>query len=100
MDRPKPPSIFSPSPLAGEREDDLLLVSRVRGSEGDPCCLLMKVLLILCAICVIAACDTIPPSPTPTRALSGPTLEPSPTILPLMQAQMPTQLLYVGQDDP
>jgi len=60
----------------------------------------MKFLPILLALVVIAACDNIAPTPTPTRALSGPTLEPSPTILPLMQAQMPTQLLYVGQDDP
>jgi hypothetical protein len=58
-----------------------------------------KLIAVLCLL-VIAACDNVPPSPTPTRALSGPTLEPSPTILPLMQAQMPTQLLYVGQDDP
>ncbi len=60
----------------------------------------MKRLLFLVALCAIAACDNVPPSPTPARLLSGPTLAPSPTILPLMQAQEPTQLLYQGQNDP
>ncbi|MEO8394073.1 MAG: hypothetical protein ABI700_13875 [Chloroflexota bacterium] len=60
----------------------------------------MKYLLIILALCAIAACDNVPPSPTPARVLSGPTLEPSPTILPFMQAQEPTQLLYQGQNDP
>jgi hypothetical protein len=47
-----------------------------------------------------AACDNIAPTPTPTRPISAPTLEPSPTVLPLMQEQLPTQLQFVGQNDP
>lgn len=60
----------------------------------------MKYLLLLAICCALVACDNIAPTPTPARPLSGPTLEPSPTVLPLLQGQEPTQLLYVGQNDP
>ncbi len=60
----------------------------------------MRILLAVLFLLSFAACDNVAPTPTPARPLSGPTLEPSPTILPLMQAQEPTQLLYQGQDDP
>ena len=60
----------------------------------------MKYLAVVLCLILAAACDNVPPSPTPARLLSGPTLEPSPTILPFMQAQEPTQLLYQGQNDP
>lgn len=60
----------------------------------------MRKLLAVLLLLAFAACDNIAPTPTPTRPLSAPTLEASPTILPLMQAQEPTQLLYAGQNDP
>ena len=60
----------------------------------------MRKLLSALLLFAFAACDNIAPTPTPTRPLSGPTLEASPTVLPLVQAQEPTQLLYVGQNDP
>ncbi len=49
---------------------------------------------------IFAACDNIAPTLTPTRPISAPTLEASPTILPLVPSEEPTRLLYVGQNDP
>lgn len=48
----------------------------------------------------LAACDNVPPSPTPSRELSGPTLAPTEVILPVMPQGEPTQLLNAGQNDP
>lgn len=59
-----------------------------------------KRILLLCLFCLLAACDSEPPPPTATHAFTAPTLEPSPVVLPLMQEQEPTQLLYSGQNDP
>jgi energy-converting hydrogenase Eha subunit C len=49
---------------------------------------------------LVAACDTPPPSPTPTRELSAPTLAPSQEILPVAPRGEPTQRLNAGQNDP
>ncbi len=54
-----------------------------------------QILAILCLI-LVAACDNLVPTPTPTYPLSAPTLEPSPTILPLM----PTAAPYQGLSNP
>jgi hypothetical protein len=47
-----------------------------------------------------AACDNIAPTLTPTRPISAPTLQASPTVLPFVPSDEPTRLLYVGQNDP
>lgn len=44
----------------------------------------------------LSACDQAPPSPTPTRFVSGPTLEPSAIVLPLIPTSAPFE---PGQDD-
>lgn len=54
---------------------------------------------VLCLI-AFAACDNIAPTLTPTRPISAPTLQASPTVLPFVPSDEPTQLLYVGQNDP
>lgn len=59
-----------------------------------------KLTMLLCLLVLLAACDNAVPTPTPTREISAPTLQASPTVLPLMQAQEPTQLLFSGQNDP
>lgn len=59
----------------------------------------MRLLIFLCLI-LIAACDNVAPTPTPTRALSAPTLEASPVLRPLAQEHEPTQFLSAGQNDP
>jgi hypothetical protein len=40
-----------------------------------------------------AACDNIAPTLTPTRPISAPTLQASPTVLPFMPSDEPTRLL-------
>lgn len=59
-----------------------------------------KLTILLCLFALLAACDNDVPTPTPPREMSAPTLQASPTVLPFMQAQEPTQLLYSGQNDP
>ena len=59
-----------------------------------------KLIMLLCLLVLLAACDNEAPTPTPAREMSAPTLQASPTVLPFMQAQEPTQLLYSGQNDP
>src|SRR2546423_1619074 len=56
-----------------------------------------RALLILALCCLLTDCDNVAPTLTPTHPLSAPTLQPSPTILPLMPAQQP---VYLGQNDP
>ena len=53
----------------------------------------MRLLLCLIVLVLLAACDVVAPEAptlTPTRALSGPTIEPSPTVLNLM----PTSAIF------
>ncbi len=61
---------------------------------------LMRFFTAIVCLLMFAACDNVAPTLTPTRPLSGPTLESSPTVLPLLPAHEPTQFLYQGQDDP
>ncbi|MBK8022251.1 MAG: hypothetical protein IPK19_12675 [Chloroflexi bacterium] len=58
--------------------------------------ILTRCLMVFGALLLAAACDQVPPTPTPTRALSGPTLEASPIVLPLIPTVPP---LDVGQSD-
>ncbi len=60
----------------------------------------MRQLFAVLCLFAFAACDNIAPTLTPTRPISAPTLQASPTILPFVPAQEPTQLEYVGQNDP
>ncbi len=60
----------------------------------------MPVVLLLLSLFVLAACDSPLPMPTPTRALSAPTLAPSPEVLPILPAFDPAQRGGLGQSDP
>ena len=60
----------------------------------------MRNLLFLACFLLFAACDNVAPTPTPTREMSAPTLQSSPTVLPFLQEQESTQLSFVGQNDP
>ncbi|MCK6578952.1 MAG: hypothetical protein L6Q98_12685 [Anaerolineae bacterium] len=53
-------------------------------------------ILLIGMLALLTGCDQEPPSPTPTRVVSGPTLEASPVILPVMPSVPP---LDVGQSD-
>ncbi len=55
---------------------------------------------IVLAVCTLSACDNVLPTPTPTRALSAPTLAASPAFFPVMPEGEPTQLRNAGQSDP
>lgn len=57
-------------------------------------------LLLLSCFFLFAACDNVAPTPTPTRELSAPTLQPSATVLPFLEEPDSTQLQFVGQNDP
>mgnify|MGYP000073560264 CR=1 FL=1 len=62
----------------------------------------MKPQWIFCLIIVLlAACESVEPAPTatPTRALTGPTVEASPIVRGELPTQQPT-LQFIGQNDP
>ena len=65
----------------------------MRRVRPAPTLFMMRYLFAILTICCFAACDNIAPTLTPTRPLSAPTLEASPTVLPLLPAHEPTQLL-------
>ncbi|RMF76490.1 MAG: hypothetical protein D6737_20045 [Chloroflexi bacterium] len=58
--------------------------------------------VLLLAVFVLAACETTPaqPTATPTRTLSGPTLAPSPTVLPFPPTEIPLEDTFDGLSDP
>lgn len=60
----------------------------------------MRSFLLLLIVFVLAACDSPLPTPIPTRALSAPTLAPSPEVLPLIPEFDPAQSGGLGQSDP
>ncbi|MDZ4767590.1 MAG: hypothetical protein SGJ24_00540 [Chloroflexota bacterium] len=49
-------------------------------------------MLVILALTVLTACDQVPPSPTPTRVLSAPTLAASPVILPYLPTLPPFEM--------
>lgn len=62
---------------------------------------IMRILFGLLLMTVLAAaCDNVVPTVTPERALSGPTLEASPTVLPFLPSAEPTMWVNQGQNDP
>lgn len=60
----------------------------------------MRYFLLFLTLFTLAACDSPLPTPIPTRALSAPTLAPSPEILPLIPEVDPAQTGGLGQSDP
>ncbi|NWG15365.1 MAG: hypothetical protein HXY41_01900 [Chloroflexi bacterium] len=60
----------------------------------------LPTLTLLAAALLLAACAPAAPTPTPTAALSGPTLEASPTFAPDSPADAPADLIYEGQNNP
>ena len=61
---------------------------------------IMRILFGLLITVLAAACDNVVPTVTPERALSGPTLEASPTVLPFLPSAEPTMWVNQGQNDP
>lgn len=60
----------------------------------------MRQFATLVLLILFAGCDNVAPTLTPTRPISAPTLEASPTVLPIAPAMQPTQFLLSGQNDP
>lgn len=72
---------------------DFQLINRGRGVR-------LAALMLLLAALLLAACAEVSPTLTPTAALSGPTLEPSPTFIPDAPADAPAAIIYEGQNNP
>ncbi len=60
----------------------------------------MRRWLALAGLALLAGCAQAAPTLTPTRALSGPTLAPSPTFMPRFAAEAPLGLGEAGQNNP
>lgn len=65
--------------------------------------MIMRRLTLILLVTILAACDSIGPQPptlTPTYAVSGPTLAPSPTVLNVLPTQRPENFVAPGQTIP
>jgi hypothetical protein len=68
--------------------------------RGKACLARCYALTTAILILLLAACEGETPTLTPTRELSGPTLEASATFMPEQPTNAPPEAVFVGQNDP